>query len=105
MTYLLKLVEHERYNYSVSDRRTVVSDTTIAMTFSYSYACDATIIKSMYSSPSKRKRKVLMLIYLNGVYVDDCLEIMDAWVLDVLVLRLSFSLSINELVLDILEGC
>ena len=46
-----------------------------------------------------------MLIYLNGVYVDDCLEIMDAWVLDVLVLRLSFSLSINELVLDILEGC
>ena len=52
-----------------------------------------------------KKRKVLMLIYLNGVYVDDCLEIMDAWVLDVLVLCLSFSLSINELVLDILEGC
>ena len=46
-----------------------------------------------------------MLIYLNGVCVHDCLEIMDAWVLDVLVLRLSFSSSINELVLDILEGC
>ena len=49
MTYLLKLVEHEPYNYSVSDRRTVVSDTTIAMTFSCSYVCDATIVKHLQS--------------------------------------------------------
>ena len=44
-----------------------------------------------------------MLIHL--VDVGDCVKIVDARVLDVLLLRLSFSLSINEFVLDILGGC